>query len=109
MIASLLNPVAKEKNVEEVKGSAASQLLRKRLKKLARPKKAMSDRVQAVRSLLKVNKDGDKPDSKKDLTPDSSDHDKTWKPPKKDPPGSSDDFKEELMRGKNKTGFRPVS
>ena len=104
MIAGLLKPVPKEKKGEEVGVSEATQTLRKKLKELAHPKKLghLSKRVEHLKSLLKSNKDTEETESKKDLTPDSSDHDKTWKAPKKDPPGSSDEFKYELKSGKKK-------
>ena len=106
MIHALLNPLKREKKVEDDKPKVPIIIKSDEAKKAkaikAKMLDTMSDKVTKVRSLLKVKKEDDKSDSKKDLTPDSSDHDKTWKPPKKDPPGSSDDFKEEMPRGKKK-------
>ena len=104
MIAALLNPVGREKKAEDVKPKDGSK---SKDDKTAKTMKStlmenMSEKLKSVSSLLKGKKDGEKSHSEKDLTPNSSDHDKTYKPPKKDPPGSSDDFKYELTRGKKK-------
>ena len=63
--------------------------------------KGMSDTLKSIKSILKPSAAA-KPKSdsdKEDLSPDSGD-DKTWMPPKKDAPGSSDDFKPDVKEKK---------